>query len=137
MVDALRNAHKALARGGVLVDARPDSRVLAYAEQVTDRGHRRIGTIRTSREELTNDRASDAAIARVLRDGLFSHGEKGRFWHRVPFEDLGGLVRYLKEHLRFEHRARWTVTPAERRKIRDGPMTIRRAVRFELLRKRG
>jgi len=46
------------------------------------------------------------------------------------------MIEYLKEHLRFEHRVRWTITPAERRRIKDERFAIRRAVRFELLKKR-
>jgi hypothetical protein len=137
MVDALKEVHRVLAPRGVLVDARPDSRVLAYAEQITKSGHRRIGTIKTSREELTNDTASDRAVARVAREKLFTRGRRGRFWHRVPFDDLAGLVQYLKEHLRFEHSARWSASAAERRRIKDERFTIRRAVRWELLKKRG
>ena len=137
MVDALREVHRVLAPRGLLVDARPDSRVLAHAEHVTSDRYRSIGTIRTSREELTNDRVSDRAVARVARDKLFTRGKKGRFWHRVPFDDLAGLNKYLSEHLRFEHKVRWTVTPATRRRIKDERSTIRRAVRFELLRKLG
>src|SRR6266545_2347644 len=34
MVDALRQAHRVLAPRGILVDARPDSHVLAHAEHV-------------------------------------------------------------------------------------------------------
>jgi hypothetical protein len=136
MVDALREVHRILAPRGLLVDARPDSRVLAHAEQVTKTGHRSIGTIKTARLELANDAASDRAIVRVAREGLFARGRRGRFWHRVPFDDLAEMLEYLRTHLRFEHRARWTVTPAERRRIKDERFTIRRAVRFELLRKR-
>lgn len=136
MVDALHEVHRVLAPRGLLVDARPDSRVLAYAEHVTPRGHRVVGTIRTSRLELPNDRASDAAIARVKRDGLFRSRRRGRFWHRVPFADLAAVVQYLREHLRFERRARWTVDAAARRKIKSDRFTIRRAVRYELLDRR-
>jgi len=135
MVDALRNVHRILAPRGVLVDARPDSRVLAHAEHVTKTTHRSIGTIKTARAELANDAASDRAIASVVRGRLFAHGKRGRFWHRVPFADLAGMVLYLKEHLRFEHRAKWTLSPAERRRIKDERFTIRRAVRYELLKK--
>lgn len=136
MVDALHEAHRVLAPRGLLIDARPDSRVIAYAEHVTDRGHRRVGTIRTAREELGNDAASDRAVARVKREGLFRSRRSGRLWHRVPFDDLAALVQYLKEHLRFEHRPRWTADPATRRRIKDDRFAIRRAVRFELLDRR-
>ena len=133
MVDALHEVHRVLRPRGLLVDARPDSRVLAYAEQVTPSGFRRVGTIRTSSRELPNDRASDRAIATVVRQHLFRRGRRGRFWHRVMFDDLGSLRDYLSEHLRFEKRARWTVDAAERRRIQDESFAIRRAVRYELL----
>jgi hypothetical protein len=136
MVDALHEVHRLLGPRGVLVDARPDSRVLARAEHVIAGGHRRIGTIKTAREELRNDAASDRAVAGVVRDGLFRRRRHGRFWHRVPFDDLAALVQYLRDHLRFEHRANWTVDAATRRRIRDDRFTIRRAVRYELLDRR-
>ncbi len=91
MVDALRGAHRVLAPRGLLIDARPDSRILAHAEHVTSRGHRAIGDIRTARVERANDTASDRAIARVKRERLFRSRRKGRIWHRVPFDDLAAL----------------------------------------------
>ena len=135
MVDALHEAHRVLAPRGTLVDARPDSRVLAYAEQVTPRGNRRVGVIRTSARELPNDQASDRAVATVVREGLFKRGGTHRFWHHVPFDGLDALREYLSEHLRFEKRARWTIDAAERRRIRDEKFVIRRAVRWEFLAK--
>ena len=136
MVDALHEVHRVLAPRGLLVDARPDSHVLAHAEHVTPRGPRSIGTIRTARVELGNDKASDRAIARVKREGIFDSRRAGRFWHRVPFDDLSALVEYLRDHLRFEHRVRWTVDAKTRRRIGDDRFTIRRAVHFELLDRR-
>src|SRR5262245_38318279 len=119
MVDALREAHRILEPGGVLVDARPDSRVFAYAERVKQRGVQRFGLVSTSRTELVNDRASDGAIERVVREGLFKRRRRGRFWHRVPFGSLAELRRYLWEHLRFVRRARWVVDTATRRRHAD------------------
>jgi hypothetical protein len=136
MVDALHGVHRVLAPRGLLVDARPDSRVLAYAERRTVKGFQRFGTIRTASVEMGSDRASDRAVSRVVREGLFRRGDQGRFWHRVPFESLAELRQYLSEHLRFAKRADWTVDAATRRRHAQEPFAIRRAVRYELLERR-
>src|SRR6266550_4072062 len=133
MVDALVEVHRVLAPGGILVDARPDSRVPAYAERRKPRGFQRFGIVKTSRLELTNDRASDLAITRVVRDGFFKRRRSGRFWHRVPFSNLAELRKYLSDHLRFVHRAEWVVDNATRKRHSNDPFVIRRAVRYELL----
>ena len=119
MVDALVEIHRVLAPGGILVDARPDSRVVAYADRRKPRGFQRFGVVKTSRLELANDRASDRAVAHVVREGLFKRRRRGRFWHRVPFRSLAELRKYLSEHLRFVHRAKWVV---------DGVAGCRRAL---------
>jgi hypothetical protein len=135
MVDALHEVHRVLAPRGILIDARPDSRVLAHAERRKTNGFQRFGTIRTASIEMGNDRASDDAIAQVVRDGLFQRTRPRRFWHRVPFESLADLRRYLSEHLRFVKRADWIVDAATRRRYAQEPFVIRRAVRYELLTK--
>ena len=133
MVHALSEIHRVLAPGGTLVDARPDSRVPAYAERRTPRGFQRFGVVKTSRLELANDRTADAAITLVVREGLFKRRRRGRFWHLVPFDTLADLREYLREHLRFVHRAEWVVDAATRRRHADDQFVIRRAVRYELL----
>ena len=133
MVDALGEIHRVLAPGGILVDARPDSRVPAYAELRKPRGFQRFGLLKTNRLELANDRASDQAIALVVRDALFRRRRRGRFWHLVPFSSLAELRKYLSEHLRFVHRAEWVVDPATRKRYSNDEFVIRRAVRYELL----
>lgn len=133
MVDALGEIRRVLAPGGILVDARPDSRVPAYAERRKPRGFQRFGVVRTSRLELANDRASDLAIGRVVREGLFKRRRRGRFWHLVPFASLAELRKYLSEHLRFVHRAEWVVDAATRRRHSHEQFVIRRAVRYEVL----
>ncbi len=133
MVDALHEIHRVLAPGGILVDARPDSRVVAYAERRKARGFQGFGVVNTSRAELVNDRASDRAIERVVREGLFKRRRNGRFWHRVPFGSLAALREYLWEHLRFVRRATWVVDLATRNRYSNDRFVIRRAVRFELL----
>ncbi len=132
MVDALKEARRILRPRGILVDARPDSRVLAYAERGAATGtYRQAGVIATSREELTNDRRSDDAVATAVRSGWFRSLGAGRFWHRVLFEDRAALQRYLDDHARFVHRVRWMVDPATRRRWDGDPWAIRRAVRHE------
>ena len=133
MVDALVEIHRVLAPGGTLVDARPDSRVLAYVERRRPRGFQRSGVVKTSRLELANDRVSDRAIERVVREGLFKRRRRGRFWHLVPFGSLAELRKYLSEHLRFVHRAEWVVDGATRKRYSNDQFVIRRAVRYELL----
>ena len=133
MVHALQEVHRVLAPRGILVDARPDSRVLAYAEHRKHRGFQRFGFVKTNSAELLNDRASDEAIAAVVRQGLFRRRRSGRFWHRVPFGNLAELRGYLREHLRFVHRARWVVDEATRRRYANDPFVIRRPVRYEIL----
>jgi hypothetical protein len=136
MVHALHEVHRVLAPRGVLIDARPDSRVLAYVERRSPRGFRTFGAVRTNSVELANDRASDLAISNVVGEGLFRRRRRGRFWHRVPFETLPELREYLREHLRFVHRARWVVDEATRRRHANDQFVIRRAVRFEILESR-
>ena len=133
MVDALKEVRRILRPRGILIDARPDSRVHAYAERATAAGgYRQAGTIGTRRETLVDDKSSDRAVARAVRNGWFRSLRVGRFWHRVLFEDRAALQRYIDDHPRFVHRVRWMVDPATRRRWDGDPFAIRRAVRDEL-----
>ena len=133
MVDALSEVHRVLAPGGVLIDARPDSRVQAYVERRRARGFQVFGVLKTNRVELANDQASDRAIAQVVGKGLFRRRLRGRFWHLVPFENLADFSEYLREHLRFVHKPDWRTDATTRRRHANDQFVIRRAVRFELL----
>ena len=133
MVHALGEIHRVLAPGGTLIDARPDSRVLAYVERPRRRRSQRFGIVRTRADEMRADRASDAAIAEAVRQGLFAVRRRGRFWHDISFDTLGDLRAYLVDHLRFAPRATWVVDSATRRRYAQEPFVIRRAVRFGVL----
>ena len=131
MVDALQETHRILVGRGVLVDARPDSRVSARVRAGSARG-RVVGTIGSQRPTKTDDHLSDKAIRDVLRRKLFRSRRHGRLWHAIPFEDSEELNDYLRDHLRFSKRVRW-LAPATRRTT---PFFVERAVRFEILEKR-
>ncbi len=133
MVDALKEARRILRPRGILIDARPESRIPAYAEHQSERGaYRRAGVIATAREELVNDRSADGAAATAVSNGWFRSLRAGRFWHRVLFEDRPAMQRYLDDHLRFVHRVRWMVDATKRRRWERDPWAIRRAVRYEV-----
>jgi hypothetical protein len=133
MVDALKEARRILRPRGILIDARPDSRVFAYAERGTSTGtYRQAGVIATSREEQTNDKSSDNSVATAVRNGWFRSLRASRFWHRVLFENRPGMQRYLDDHQRFAHRVRWMIDPTKRRRWENDPWAIRRPVRYEL-----
>jgi len=130
MVDALKQARSVLRRGGILVDARPDSRVVARVEH---RG-RRVATIRTQALELRDDAASDRAVATVKRERLLRRVRAGRLWHRMPFANRAEFDAYLREHLRFVHRGTWTAAwRAHQREWQDDPLELVRAIRYEVL----
>lgn len=133
MVDALREAHRVLRSGGLLIDARPDSRRLARVEHVAGGRRRAVGTVNTARDTLGDDRASDRAIARVVREGLFRSRRAGRLMHRIAFPDLREMQAYLDDHLRLVKRVRWSVDAATRRRWRNETFSIERPVRYELL----
>ena len=119
-----------LRRRGLLVDARPDSRVRAHIEHLGAR----VATIRTQRLELSDDVASDHAIAAVKRAHLFRRVRADRFWHRLPFDDRVAFEAYIRDHLRFVHRPDWTAAwRAHAREWRKDPLVVIRAVRYEVL----
>jgi len=130
---ALVEVHRVLAPGGTLVDARPDSRVPAYVERRKPRGFQRFGVVKTSRLELANDRASDRAITRVVREGLFKRSVaavSGIAYHSAT--SLSS-ARTCGSTCAFVHRAEWVVDAATRKRHSNDQFVIRRAVRYELL----
>jgi len=137
MVDALREAQRTVRPRGLVIDARPDSRVPAYAERQTSAGrYSKVGVIATGAALLVDDRTSDRAVATAVESGWMRSLKAGRFWHRVLFEDRAAMQAYLDDHARFVHRVRWMADPATRRKWDGVPFAIRRAVRYELFERR-
>ncbi|MEK7862275.1 MAG: hypothetical protein AAB295_03320, partial [Chloroflexota bacterium] len=102
MVDALHQVHRVLVEGGLLIDARPDSRRLAHVEH-HERGRLRpVGTVNTAAESRVDDRLSDRAIARVKREGIFRSRRASGFVHRVTFPDRAGLQAFRRPAAMFK-----------------------------------
>ena len=77
-------------------------------------------------------------MARVKREGILRRVRAGRFWDRLTFDNLAELKSYLSDHLRFEHRVRWTPAVRARRAFwREDPFVVVRAIRFEVVERPG
>lgn len=127
MVDALRSAHRAVRPRGLVIDARPDA---SRPPRVVADGRTR-GRIAQSADADERDAASDSAVDRVVRDGLFRRRGSGHLWHLSRFADLAELDAYLSDSARYsgyERGTRRALTP-----FRRGPLDLRRAIKFEVL----
>jgi hypothetical protein len=129
MVDALRAAHRVTKRGGIVVDARPDA---SRPPRILARGRVR-GRLRQTADADLRDGSADEAVERVVRRGLFARGRVGHVWFGSRFEDLDELDEYVNDSGRYGAYARGT-RPALL-PFRRGPLVMRRATKFELLRR--
>lgn len=127
MVDALHAAHRAVKRGGYIVDARPDAsrhprilardRVRAYLRQCPDTDER--------------DARADRAVAQLIGEGALMPVRTGRVWHSSRFVDLRELDGYVRDsgrYCEYERGTRRALLP-----FRKGPLFMRRAIRFAVL----
>src|SRR6266568_5053812 len=96
MVDALRQAHRAVRPGGAIIDLRPDS----DHQPRVQRGGRTVGGLYERREAIADNHFSDRAIARVVRGGLLKPLRSGHFWYDLPKMDLAALDEWLAESRR-------------------------------------
>ncbi|MHB8631899.1 MAG: hypothetical protein ACYC9W_08230 [Candidatus Limnocylindria bacterium] len=130
MVDALHQAHRALRPGGTLIDLRPDS---AHPPQVT-RGGRAVGALYERRGAVADNRFSDRAVARVVREGHLEPIRSGHFWYPLPAMDLVELDAWIAESRRIGGYARGVHAALARDPGR--PIVVRRALAYGIYRRR-
>ena len=75
MVHALHQCHRVLRTEGALIDLRP----AAVHRLVGIETARRFQSLAVMRERFTDERAADRAVARVVREGLFTVAARRRF----------------------------------------------------------
>ena len=75
MVHALHECHRVLRPEGALIDLRP----AAVHRQVGIETAGRFRRLAVMRERFTEERAADRAVARVVREGLFTVDARRRF----------------------------------------------------------
>ncbi len=127
MVDALQAAHRAVKRGGLVIDARPDASRLP---RVVAGGRVRARLVQCPDADL-RDARSDSSVARVLKAGLYRPVRTGHLWHSTRFGDLAELDAYVQDSARYcdyEKGTRAKLLP-----FRAGPFDVRRAICFEVL----
>ncbi len=131
MVHALREAHRVLEPGGLLIDLRPAA-VHRRIGLGTGRRWRLVGVMRETVEE---DRAADRAVARVLREGLFRSEGRARFELDRVMDGMADFREWLigfRNDRRLLEANAWLVRRleralAERRRkiVGRGPMIMR------------
>jgi hypothetical protein len=93
MVHALREAHRVLRSGGILIDLRP----AAVHRRVGVGRNRRWRLVGVMRETFEEDRAADQSVAQVVRDGLFRRGAHAEFLLEREMDTLDDLRTWLTE----------------------------------------
>src|SRR5205814_7511248 len=67
-----------------------------------------VGGFYERREAIGDNRASDRALARVVRDGLLTPVRAGSFWYDTPYRDLESLEAWAATSRRIGGNTRGT-----------------------------
>ena len=94
MVHALKEAHRVLQPGGILIDLRP---ALKHRRAGLGEGEE-VRWLGVMREDFSDDRAANRAVARVLREGLFRPETQTEFDVDRVLDSLDDFREWLDEY---------------------------------------
>ncbi len=130
MVDALHEARRVLRPRGTLIDLRPDS---AHPPRVF-RGRTEVGGLYERASAIGDNRASDRAVAKLVREGSLRRLRGGHFWYEMRYPDLDALVRFVRESRRIGGFGPGTRIALARDPAR--PIVVRRALAYGIYERR-
>ena len=136
MVHALRETHRVLRLGGIVVDLRPAAK------------HRRVGLgkgrrwrrVGVMRESFSKDRAADRAVAGVLRAGLFRRGARAEFLVDREMDTIEDFLGWLKDFggRRPMTSHAWLIARLRRKlATKDTTIVVRGLLKLQLLQQAG
>lgn len=116
--------------GGTLIDLRPDS---SYPPRVF-RGRTQVGGLYERRSAIGDNRASDRAVARLVRDGSLKQLRGNHFWYETRHADLAALERFVEGSRRIGGYTRGTHAALATDPAR--PIVVRRALAYGIYERR-
>lgn len=132
MVHALRQIWRVLAPGGLLLDMRP--RPQSCPVEVL-RGPRAtvVGTIAENPAFVADDRASDAAIHHMVREGWFTLQRSSHFEFSYYWDSVDDMERFVEANWRRRHVMRSETLEAARRRMASAGRSPRLRCRARIM----
>jgi len=129
MVHALQEVWRALVPAGQLIDLRPRAGYLPL--EIIGRGQVSFAGWIDDTRDMPDDRAANAALARMLEAGWFGHEAEAAFDYALYWANLAELRAYVAQRWHRVVLPEATLAAAERRLLKSRPgarLRVRRPV---------